>query len=1047
MKYFFFTLVLAFFTLLSKAQFVKGWVKDEKGPLSGATVIEKGMPGNGTSADEKGYFEINLVGKSKVIIVAAVGHESKEINISSNEDLNITLQFDQSSSELEDVVVVGYGRQKKVTLTGAVSSIKGEDIQNIPTPSLQNALSGRLPGFSSQQRTGVPGDDGAAFFVRGRSSPNGDNSPLILVDDIEYSYDQFSRLDANEIESVSILKDASTTAIFGIKGANGVVLVTTKRGKMGKPKVSARSEVSFSQPTIFPKVLDAYESALLYNQAQVNDSIYLGTPLPERRFSDEDLRLFQSGEEPWSHPNVNWKETLFRDYSTTTRTNIDISGGSPTVKYFISGGYLWQNGMLNDFGSKNGLRTDYYYKRYNYRSNLDIKASKTLDIRVDLYGNNGEKNAPNPHTDLFQDYINFRTLSPFAYAIYNPNGTFNHPIKEISPGLGAENNVIGRLTYNGYNRNFENNIYLASNATQKLDFITKGLSLKGVVSYASLHSFSRNMGVPDNNAASSFPSYSYDRATDTYQLWNDNTYRIVDPTLTYNAGNPIRRLNLQAFLNYDRRFTDHHFIGMLLINRQTSVRSSSAATSNYIPSNTRGYAARLGYDFKQKYLVEFNGAYNGSDVFAARKKYGFFPSGSVGWNITEESFMKPLRSWLSRWKIKGSYGIVGSDNIGSGIQTTYDHEFVYAAGNEAGDANYYPGLIFGTSGTTSVLNLLREKALGNDDVSWEKERKLNIGTELSFIKDKLSLNFDYFDHLRYDIIISRESIPDMIGVALPKANKGRVKNSGYEVELSYKDRVGNNLSYFINANYSYVKDEVLELDEPANLDAPWQQSVGQSMGQVLLYKWIGFYSISDIADPNVVKPPSGALPGDLKFEDFDGDGVITENDRAFFGRPNFPTTTFGLSFGGSYKKLSVSLLLQGARNFSFRARQGAIQAFLSNLQPIHKQAWTPELGDNAKYPRLSVNNTSEGTNYSSTFWLIPGDYLRLKTLEIGYSLPRNWGNKLKFQDAKIYVSGYNLLTWSKLSKLYQFDPEAASGNDRSVYPPQRTLSIGASLTF
>lgn len=1029
---------------LAQAQVVKGWVKDEKGPVVGASIIEKGMPSNGQSADENGYFEITLKGRSHILLVDALGHASAEVAVSGPSPITIELAID--NKELEQVVVVGYGRQKKVTLTGAVTSVKGDDIQRIPTASVQNALTGKVPGFTSQQRTGIPGADGAAFFVRGQSSFAGNNEPLILVDDIEYSYSQFARLDANEIESISILKDASSTAIFGIKGANGVVLVTTRRGKMGKPKVTVKTETSVSQPTIFPEFLDAHETALLYNQAQINDNNFLPAPVPnfQPRFSEEDLRLFKSGGDPWGHPNVNWKDVLFRDYTTQTRSNIDISGGTNTVRYFVSAGYLWQNGMLKDFGSGNGLNSDYYYKRYNYRSNLDIRASKTLDIRFDLYGNVGERNEPNPqgggsNTDIFYDYNNFKVLAPFAYAIYNPNGTFSYA--NLYPEMYSTiNNVIGRLTYNGYKRDFENNMYLAVNAAQKLDFLTQGLSLKGVMSYATMHSWGRDMGFP-SDATVDFPSFFYDKATGTYTPFDASTYRVRRSFLTYTGGNPYRKLNLQAQMNYDRRFGDHHVFGLLLANRQTQVAyvgsGAADANKNYIPANTRGYAGRVGYDFRQKYLVEFNSAYNGTDAFASGKAYGFFPAVSLGWNISEEPFFKSLdfMKWVSRWKVRGSWGIVGSDDIGNG-QTSYLHEF-----RSGGSAS------FGESHNNNTG--LQEGNLGNDDVTWEKERKLNLGTDISIFRNRLSLSVDVFDHLRYDIITARGTMSSMFGAPIPMVNIGEVQNKGYEIELAYKDKVGRNFGYFVNGNYAYVKNTILNKDEPVQPNA-WQQATGHSIGQLLVYKWVGFYSQSDIADTKVAKPTSDVVrPGDLKFEDHNGDGVIDDNDKGYFGLPNYPTTSYALTMGFNYKKFNVSVMFQGARDFYLRGVAGAIQAFSSNLQPIHREYWTPERGDNAKYPVLSqkVTGVSAPADFPSTFWFIPGDFIRLKNVEIGYQLPANWFHILKFEDARVYASGYNLFTWSRLTRLYQFDPEASSGNDRVSYPPQRMINLGVSLTF
>ncbi|MCW3089918.1 MAG: hypothetical protein JWP81_987 [Ferruginibacter sp.] len=1035
------TLLCIFLFHLSHAQLVKGWIKDEKGPVVGASVIEKGMSSNGVSADEAGYFEITLKGKSHSLLVQAVGHPLKETIIGANK--TITIELKSENKDMEQVVVIGYGRQKKVTLTGAITTVRGDEIQRIPTASVQNALTGKVPGFTSQQRSGIPGADGAAFFVRGQSSFTGNNEPLILVDDIEYSYSQFARLDANEIESVSILKDASSTAIFGIKGANGVVLVTTKRGKMGKPKLTVKSEMSMSQPTTFPKFLDAFETASLYNQSQVNDNNFLANPVPnfQPRFTDEDLRLFKSGEDPWGHPNVDWNDVLFRKFSTQSRTNLDISGGTDKVRYFISAGYLKQGGMLNDFGSGNGLNSEYYYKRYNYRSNLDIKASKTLDIRFDLYGNVGERNEPNPqgggtNTDIFYDYNNFKVLAPFAYNIYNPNGTFSYA--NVYPEMYSTiNNVIGRLRYNGYKRNFENNTYLAVNANQKLDFITKGLAFKGVMSYASMHSYNRDMGFP-SDATVDFPSFYYNNTTGVYSPFDVNTYRVRRSFLTYSGGTPNRKLNLQAFLNYDMHFSDHHVFGLLLVNRQTNVAfvSSSAADANknYIPSNTRGYAGRIGYDYKQKYLLEFNSAYNGTDAFASGKAYGFFPAVSAGWNIAEESFFKSVK-WVNRWKVRSSYGIVGSDGIGS-AQTSYLHEFGASGSASFGDVHTnYPGIQEGT--------------LGNDDVTWEKERKFNIGTDISILNNRLTATFDYFDHLRYDIITTRGTMSSMFGATIPMVNMGEVKNKGFEVELSYKDKIGKNLNYFVNGNYAFVKNTIINKDEPV-LPNAWQQATGNSIGQVLVYNWIGFYSVADVADPKVAKPTSDVVrPGDLKLEDYNKDGVIDDNDKGYFGLPNYPTTSYALTMGFNYKNFNLSVMFQGAKDFYLRGVAGAIQAFSSNLQAIHRETWTPALGDNAKYPVLSqkVTGVSAPADFPSTFWFIPGDFIRLKNVELGYQLPKNWFNLLKLQGATIYVSGYNLITWSKLTKLYQFDPEASSGNDRVSYPPQRMINLGLSVTF
>jgi TonB-linked SusC/RagA family outer membrane protein len=1048
MKKYLFCLVLTCFlgksVVCAQGRQVTGVVRDKDGGLPSVSIFEKGMPTNGTSTDLQGRFKLALKGNTNVIIVSLMGYTTREIGVGNQTNLVVELVAEENV--LNDVVVVGYGTQKKATLTGAISTVKGTDIQRIPTASLQNALTGKMPGFTSQQRTGIPGQDGAAFFIRGQSSFMGNNQPLILVDDIEYSYNQFSRLDANEIENISILKDASSTAIFGIKGANGVVLVTTRRGKIGKPKITVKSEFSLSQPTIFPRFLDSYETAVLYNQAQINDNSFLPNPVPDfkPRFTPEDLRLFQTGEDPWGHPNVDWRNVLFNKFAKQSRSNVDISGGTDKVKYFVSAGFLQQGGMLKDFGSENGLNTDYYYKRYNYRSNLDIKATNTLDVRLDLYGNVGERNEPRPqgggaNTDIFYDYNNFKVLAPFAYNIYNPNGSYSYA--KVYPEMYSTiNNVVGRLSNNGYDRNFENNIYLAVNANQKLNFITEGLSFKGVVSYASMHSYNRDMGFPED-ATVDFPSFYYDRTTNTYTPFDVNTYKTRRSFLTYSGGNPNRRLNMQAFLNYDKQFGNHHLFGLVLANQQTNVAFVSSSTTdvnkNYIPANTRGYAGRLGYDYKRKYLIEFNGAYNGTDAFSSGNAYGFFPAISAGWNIAREPFFRSLKplNWIDNFKIRGSYGIVGSDDIGN-AQTSYLHEF-----NNSGSAS------FGESHANYTG--IQEGNLGNDDVTWEKERKFSIGTDITAFKDRLSITLDYFDHLRYDIITARGTMSAMFGASIPMVNVGEVKNSGYEIEIGYQDKIGKDFSYSVSGNMAYVKNTILNRDEPI-LPNPWQQATGNSIGQLLVYKWIGFYTAADITDPTVAKPTADVVrPGDLKLLDYNNDGLIDDNDRGYFGLPNYPTTSYAVTLGFSYKGISINAMFQGAKDFYLRGIAGAIQTFSSNMQPIHRETWTPELGDRARYPVLSqkVTGVSAPADFPSTFWFIPGDFVRLKSFEVGYQLPKSWSNSLKLQDARIYATGYNLITWSKLTSLYQFDPEASSGNDRVSYPPQRTFNLGVSLTF
>jgi TonB-linked SusC/RagA family outer membrane protein len=869
---------------------------------------------------------------------------------------------------------------------------------------------------------------------------------LIIVDDIEFSYDQFSRLDPNEIESLSILKDASTTAVYGVRGANGVVVITTRRGKIGPPQISFRGEMSLQQPTIMPHFLNAYESASLYNVARKNDNqpIY---------FSDADLGAFRDHTDPYGHPDVNWRKELFKNFSKQYRGNFDISGGTEKVKYFISAGYLFQDGMVKDFSNKSGINNNFYNQRYNYRSNLDMKLTKTTDLRLDLFGNisqinQPQINSPNGYNDLFYDYSSFWTLAPFAYPIYNPDGTLGYSKWQLSPGIGGPtydaNNIVGRLTYLGYTRTFENNMNLAGSAVQRLDFLTRGLSLKGTMSYASSY------GDPDNRNTVSmigadFPSFIYDPVANNYTPRNSNIYRVRRLIRGSSNGSTLRNLTTQLSLNYDRTFSRAHHIYALALFSQNSVTKAGSSTYNFIPNNFRGFTGRLGYDYRQKYLIEFNGAYNGSDRFSKEHRYGFFPAGSAGWNISEESFFKDNIHFVNRMKLRGSYGLVGNDKIGSGFNYYYQQTY-----------NLSGNVVFFGNPSSNNGSAIYEGTLGNPNVTWEKEKKLDLGIEMGLFNNKLSATFDYFNNNRYDILTTRSgsnsSVSSIFGQNLPPVNLGKVNNKGFEIEMSYANTLTKDISYSVKGTYSVAKNKVLFMDEPAYLYG-YQAFTGQSINMQRVYSWIGFYRDSaDIAKS--AKPLQSVRPGDLKYEDLNGDGIIDGYDMKVQGFPNVPNTTAGLQLGVKYKGFNIGVFFQAAMNFNVRGGGEAIQAFGANLTNVHLQSWTPELGDNARYPLLTfIPGISDPRASPSTFWLIRGDYIRLKTAEIGYSLPQSWMKSLRMKTIRIYCNGYNLFTWTKLDKLYQLDPEinqgsnGVGGTDRVNYPPQRIINFGLSATF
>lgn len=1016
-------------TAIGQERQLTGTVRGSSGPLKDVTITEKNVTNHQTRTDDNGRFKLNI--SSGTIVVNHLGYLRQEVDVQGKN--TITIQLVPREQEIDEVVVVGYGKTTKKTLTGAVSSISGDEIRQSPSPSLQNTLAGRLTGFTSQQRSGQPGNDGATFYVRGTSSYTGNNQPLIIVDDIEFTYAQFQTLNANEVESISILKDAATTSIYGIKGANGVVLVTTTRGKSGKPQINFQTEYALSQLTRTPRYLDAYESAKLLVESQVNTNNLNPNANFKPQFSEEDLQLFKDGTSPYTHPNNDWTDILLRKFAPQSTNTLNVTGGTDRARYYVSVGYLNQGGKLKDFSED--LNSKFYYKRYNYRSNIDLKVNNDLDVRFDFFGSLGETNRNNAsaNDNIFSDLSRTAETAPYNYPLFNPDGSLGYSVWQRNSAGRNNNNLIGRLMYNGYYRTHNNNMNLAASANQKLNFITKGLSFKGTLAYRNDYAYNRSLQRP--TAGGGFPSYIYDPTTDSYSFGRqDNVYRIATPSLNYGAGSTNYAITLQAMLNYSRSFAQAHHVSALVLYNQNSKSATGAKDYNFIPENFRGYTARIGYDYKNRYLLELSGAYNGSDRFAKERRFGFFPAASIGWNIAEEKFVKQKLPFIDIFKLRGSYGLTGVDNTGG----VYAYLQNYSIGSGSG--------LFGEANNNSYVTAA-EGALGNNQVTWEKEKKMDIGLDLAFLNRKVTATIDYFDNNRFDILTSRGAVSAVFGQTLPNVNLGKTNNKGWEVELGYTGQIQDNWRYTVKGTYSLAKNKVLFRDEPVPL-YPYQKQTGQAIGAKLKYSWTGeFYTTEEIADPNVAKP-AGGRPGDLKYKDLNGDGIINASDQSFFGYTNLPNTTYGITLGAGYKNFNVTVLFQGAANFVASAEGAVIHHNASKALPIHLQHWTPELGNAAKYPQVYTSSLSQSPrDWYSDFWAIPGDYIRLKTAEISYTLTATALEKLKIKQLRIYSSGYNLFTWTKLDKLYNLDPEVLESSADLPYPPTRIFNFGLNVTF
>lgn len=691
---------------------ISGTITDRESnePLIGAGILVKGV-GRGTITDMDGKYSLE-VKRGETLVFSYVGYQSTEIAITNQRTLNISLTVSEANN-LNEVLVVGHGSAKRITLTGAVSGIQASELRRVPTSNLQNTLAGKLPGFFSQQRSGQPGKDASDFFIRGVSSLNSDgNKPLIMVDDVEYSYEQLSQININEIESISILKDASTTAIYGIKGANGVLVVKTRRGEEGKPVIHVRAEAGGQIPVRTPNFLDSYNTALLVNEARANDGL-------AKTFTQRDLDLFQDGSDPYGHPNVNWYDEVFKKSAMQSNINVDVSGGTKRLKYFVSGGYFSQGGLVRNFDkSGDDVNTGYFYRRFDYRTNLDFTVTNNLTMRLDFSSRFMNINEPSSLNATGEIY-NFTAMHPYSAPVLNPDGSYAY-LSDVD-GYGPTLNA--RLANEGYTRTRRNDNNILYGVNWKMDWLTKGLSANARMAYSTVDENFRKV----SRGKDGYPTYHYDATTEQYTINPNRKYAYSNYALTAGTHQAIKNLDIQASLNYARVFNEAHDVsGMLLYSRQSRTVEDEGEK---IPENFQGLTATLSYKYKNKYLIDFNAAYNGTDRFAEGHRYGVFPAIGVGWSISEESFFKDNISFIQLLKIRASYGIVGSD-VAMGNRYLYNQQYTE---NE----NAYN---FGQTDVQS--NSIIEGDLGNDNVTWEKAKKFDIGLDFNAF-DRLSFTIDF----------------------------------------------------------------------------------------------------------------------------------------------------------------------------------------------------------------------------------------------------------------------------------------------------------------
>lgn len=993
---------------------VTGTIKDESNlEMIGVNVVVKGTTTRATVSDVNGTFTLS-VNKGETLVFSYIGYKTLEVPVGSQTILKI--EMEPTVSELDEVVVIGYGTQAKASVVGAISSIKADDLKQSASANLSNAIAGRISGVMTKMVSGRPGADDSKIYVRGLATMN-DATPLVLVDGIERSFDQ---IDPEDIESFSVMKDASATAVYGVRGANGVILVTTKRGMKNKPVVSLNTTVAVQKPIRLAKPLDAYNFALLKNEAIRNDG---GNVNSYDYSTDEDLQHYLLGDSPFTHPNNDLLDMFLRKYTPQAQVNLNVRGGTDFVKYFISAGYLYQDGIYKQYES-DGYSTNANYKRVNLRSNLDFTVTKTTQVSVDLSTslrsrhNIGMKNRlaydSGPESNnlfelLMRQPANFMTLK-------NPDGTYGAgSMDPVGTGMRNPLQIIERGGYYHVNNDvLEGNLKL----NQKLDFVTKGLSFKAM---AGITSFSAS-----NQTLTECPY------TVRYTKFNEYDTSIkteeVLPTLNSQTLNDYQRIYMEASFNYNRDFGPHNVTALALYN-QTQYFGKAAAPSGYL-----GFVGRLTYGYKRKYLAEINLGYNGSNQFAEGHRYALFPALSAGWVLSEEKFWKNNIPFIDFFKIRGSYGEVGNDKLGG---QSYLYQHVYNGGN-ANFGNYN----FGT--TPQGLNGYTEGRLGNELVTWERAAKSNVGFDMRLLKGALTLSADYFRENRRDILLTNQSLPDVLGIGLPPENIGKVRNQGGEVEIGYTNRY-RKFNYYVKGNVSYARNKVIFKGESAQL-YDWMAQTGQSLGQHFGLVCLGMFKSQEEIDASP-KQFGNVQIGDLKYKDLNNDNVIDGYDECPIGYSNVPRIQYGLSAGFDWKGFDFSMLWQGAAQFSAYFAYGAVWEFMDggNVQEMHLNRFNPEdpsTWDTATYPRLH-NGNFPNNHRKSDFWLKKGDYLRLKNLELGYTLPKNALKKVGITRLRVFLSGTNLLTFDYVKN---FDPETEQERGYN-YPQMSQYTLGFNFQF
>lgn len=1027
---------------MAQSRTVTGKVLDpeSKEGLPGANVIQKGTV-NGTVTDVDGSYALSILEDAEqAILISSVGYMSQEIAIGAQSVIDVELSLDVT--QLEEIVVVGYGVQKKESVVGAISQTSGTEIVKQNTVEVANALTGLVPGLVTIQTSGIPGgsgedDNATQIFIRGQSTWN-NSQPLILVDGVERKMED---VDPLEIENISVLKDASATAVFGVQGANGVILITTKRGRESKPVLSFEGQYTMKTVSKLYPLLDSYEGNVLKNYAILNE-----VGLNEAVWADykpqEILNYYRTQQYPELYPDINWLDEFTKDFASAYKFNTNVQGGTKFVKYFASMSYLHEGDILasQDFGQ--GYVPEFKYDRFNFRSNLDFDITRTTKVKVNLAGNYGQQKRPDG--DKWNAMKGFNDTPPDMYPIRYSDGTFAD-----YDGFDRHENPISRLNFEGYKSENRSELNTDIELIQQLDMVTKGLSVGARVSFDN-YLLTRGPNIGDDGIAEKYilpgildaaPGEDLDK----YEIWKypgstTDGYNWVRAPLNYSAENirdasnsnnadEVNRFRRQLFyqfqINYARTFNKHSVSALALMNRRELANGQDFLTKR------EDWVSRVTYNYDDRYFLEFNGAYNGSEKFDKKYRFGFFPSGAAGWMFSNEKFFKGISDWWNMGKVRYSYGQSGNDQ---GIG-----RWQYVSSWSATNAEWQFGAPY-TSSTGYPIWL--EGDIANPNIRWETSTKNNLGFESGFFKSALTLTLEYFWEHRTDMLIGTDdrTSNDIFGASLPAANLGEVKTNGWEIDLGYNYTSPSRFNVFARYTHGYAKDEVIDKDDP-ELRPDYQKLAGYQIGQTRTYinseminTWDDLYTGVMGADN------TQSLPGDFRQIDFNADGFIDNRDQAPWMYPTRPQYNYSLTLGGEYKGFSASIMFYGVYNVSRNRGFGEFSEFYTIARDIQRDlSWLPEAGrtTTAEYPHVRYSTGSPKGDY----WLWDASYLRIKNAQIAYTFDENFLGKSGLANLRVYLQGNNLAFWS------QMKDDREGDSDARAYPVMKRFTVGALVGF